>query len=76
MLYAANGTGAVQLTLTAHEAQLLEDFLHLSAMSLQTWPACVGTYMTERRKWHQLHKATDGASASSDPPAIGALRGD
>lgn len=49
MQYVADSSGAVQLTLTTHEAQRLEDFLHLAAMSLMTWPLCVGEYMTERK---------------------------
>lgn len=49
MQYDEDATGAVQLTLTAHEAQKLEDFLHLSAMSLMTWPSVVGAYMTIRK---------------------------
>jgi len=49
MRYDEDATGAVQLTLSAHEAQKLEDFIHLAAMSLQTWPAVAGHYMTERK---------------------------
>jgi hypothetical protein len=52
MLYANNETGAVQLTLTAHEAQRLEDFLHVAAMAQMTWPLCVDEYMTRRKKHH------------------------
>jgi hypothetical protein len=49
MQYHGDSTGAVQLTLTASEAQRLEDFLHLAAMSLMTWPLCVGEFMAERK---------------------------
>jgi hypothetical protein len=56
MQMVTNATGAVQLTLTDHEAQLLEDFLALAAMSLMTWPRSVGEYMTQRKRWHQLQK--------------------
>ena len=63
MQMSTNATGAVQLTLTGHEAQLLEDFLALAAMSLMTWPRSVGEYMTHRKAWHAA--STKGA----DPPA-------
>jgi hypothetical protein len=56
MQYDADASGAVQLTLTDHEANQLEKFLHLAAMSLQTWPLCVGTYMSHRKKWHEAQK--------------------
>lgn len=59
MDYRADATGAVQLTLTAHEAQRLEEFLALAAMSLMTWPLCVGEYMTER-KARKAMKVDDG----------------
>jgi hypothetical protein len=49
MRYDADASGAVQLTLTAHEAQRLEEFLHLAAMALMTWPVVAGQYMTERK---------------------------
>ena len=49
MEYRSDEVGAVQLTLTAYEAQRLEDFIHLAAMCLQTWPAIAGQYMTERK---------------------------
>lgn len=69
MQYDSDSTGAVQLTLTAHEAERLEDFLHLAAMSLMTWPLCVGEFMTERKA------ARDRYPQSPDPPAAGVLRG-
>lgn len=64
MEYRSDSTGAVQLTLTAHEAQRLEDFLHLAAMSLMTWPLCAGEYMTERkaRREERANGATEGQS--------------
>ena len=49
MEYRSDKVGAVQLTLTAHEAQKLEDFIHLAAMALMTWPIVAGDYMTERK---------------------------
>ena len=49
MEYRSDVTGAVQLTLTAHEIEQLEKFLHLSAMSLMTWPIVVADFMTERK---------------------------
>lgn len=69
MQYDSDDTGAVQLTLTAHEAQRLEDFIHLSAMALMTWPIVAGEYMTERKA------ARERNSQSPDPPAAGVLRG-
>lgn len=69
MQYDSDSTGAAQLTLTAAEAQCLEDFLHLAAMSLMTWPLCVGEFMTERKA------ARERNSQSPDPPAAGVLRG-
>ncbi|MBT2587979.1 hypothetical protein [Arthrobacter sp. ISL-95] len=69
MQYDIDSTGAVQLTLTAHEAERLEEFLHLAAMSLQTWPLCVGEFMTERKERRNLNlqsAAKDGASAGPD----------
>lgn len=56
MQMVTSATGAVQLTLTDHEAQRLEDFLHVAAMSLQTWPRCVGQFMTQRKAWHEARK--------------------
>jgi hypothetical protein len=53
MLYETNPTGAVQLTLTDHEANQLEKFLHLASMCLMTWPVVVGQFMTRRKAWHQ-----------------------
>jgi len=51
MLYDENiaGSGSVTITMTAHEAQRLEDFIHLASMSLMTWPIVAGDYMTERK---------------------------
>lgn len=69
MRYDSDSTGAVQLTLTAAEAQRLEDFIHLAAMALMTWPIVAGEYMTKRKEWHDLNlqsAAKDGASASPD----------
>lgn len=69
MQYEADSTGAVQLTLTAHEAQRLEDFIHLAAMALMTWPIVAGEYMTARKERHNLNlqsAAQDGASAGPD----------
>jgi hypothetical protein len=63
MQMVTNATGAVQLTLTDHEAQLLEEFLALAAMSLMTWPRCVGDYMTRRKVWHAA------SAQGADPPA-------
>lgn len=56
MQYATNATGAVQLTLTDHEANQLEKFLHLSAMCNMTWPIVVGQYMEHRKRWHAAQK--------------------
>lgn len=63
MQYQADTAGAVQLTLTAHEAQKLEDFIHLASMCLMTWPIVAGDYMTERKA------ARERRSQSPDPPA-------
>ena len=63
MRYDEDATGAVQLTLTGHEAQKLEDFIHLAAMSLMTWPIVAGQYMTERKA------ARERRTESPDPPA-------
>ena len=63
MEYRSDEAGAVQLTLTAHEAQKLEDFIHLAAMALMTWPIVAGDYMTERKA------ARERRSQSPDPPA-------
>lgn len=76
MQMVTNATGAVQLTLTDHEANQLEKFLHLAAMCNMTWPICVGDFMTKRKEWHDLRRKTaDGDSEGSDPPAPGVLRG-
>jgi hypothetical protein len=63
MQYDADASGAVQLTLTSHEAQRLEEFIHLAAMSLMTWPIVAGDYMTERKA------ARERRTESPDPPA-------
>jgi hypothetical protein len=67
MYYTQAPSGEVGLTLTAHEAQRLEDFLAMAAMSHMTWPIVVGDYMTERkaRKVVQRERRPEGA----DPPA-------
>jgi len=62
MQYDEDSTGSVQLTLTKHEAQRLEDFIHLAAMSLMTWPIVAGDYMTERKA------ARERRTESPDPP--------
>jgi len=63
MQYDEDATGAIQLTLSAHEAQRLEDFIHLAAMSLLAWPIVAGDYMTERKA------ARERRTESPDPPA-------
>ena len=66
--YDSDSTGAVQLTLTAHEAQRLEDFIHLAAMALQTWPIVAGEYMTARKERHDLNlQSTTKDRASAGP---------
>ena len=63
MQYHADSEGAVQLTLTANEAQRLEDFIHLAAMALMTWPIVAGEYMTERKA------ARERRPQGLDPPS-------
>lgn len=62
MEYSEGYAGYVHLVLSSHEAEQLEKFIHLSAMSLQTWPIVAGDYMTQRKA------ANERRSKSSDPP--------
>lgn len=55
--------GSVDLQLSRHEVEQLEKFLHLSAMSLMTWPIVVGDFMSERKA--ERERRPEGA----DPPA-------
>ena len=63
MQYKEGALGWVQLTMDPKEADLLERFIHLSAMNLMTWPIVAGQYMTERKA------ARERRTESSDPPA-------
>ncbi|MDR6794344.1 hypothetical protein J2X12_002919 [Pseudarthrobacter oxydans] len=65
MIYHENIAGAdtVTMTLTEHEADQLERFIHLASMCLMTWPIVAGDYMTERKA------ARERRSQGSDPPA-------